>query len=222
MARRTPAPLFHPASIRYHREHHNRKHLVADLHLDQPRTALLVADFYTEFMGALPHSIARDCIGRAVALLDQARRSGILVCYSATVFRPGYPEVNDRNKIFAQRKRSGQPANPDPLAIIHPALRPLQHEPVIGKHRVNAMFGTDLELVLRGRDIHTLIMLGYATSGVILSTTRYAADADYRLLVVEDCCADGDAQVHDFLCGKILPRQAEVVQSADVIRALKH
>ncbi len=82
------------------------------------------------------------------------------------------------------------------------------------------MFGTDLEIVLRARDIHTLILLGYATSGVILSTTRYAADADYRLLVVEDCCADNDQQVHDFLCGKILPRQADVVQSADVIRAL--
>ena len=195
---------------------------MTDIHLDKPRTALLVADYYAEFMGSLPHSTGHDCIGRSVALLDQARRSGILVCYSATVFRPGYPEVNERNKIFSQRKRSGQPANPDPLAVIHPALRPLENEPVIGKHRVNAMFGTDLEVVLRGRDVHSLIMLGYATSGVILSTTRYAADADYRLLVVEDCCADADPQVHDFLCARILPRQAEVVQSADVIRALQH
>lgn len=195
---------------------------MAGIHFDKSRTALLVADFYTEFMGTLPHSLSRDCIGHTVALLEQARRTGILVCYSATVFRPGYPEVNDRNKIFSQRKRSGQPANPDPLAIIHPAVRPLEHEPVIGKHRVNAMFGTDLEVVLRGRDINTLILLGYATSGVILSTTRYAADADYRLFIVEDCCADTEVQVHEFLCGKILPRQADIVQSVDVIRALQH
>lgn len=188
--------------------------------LDHAHTALLVADFYAEFMGSLPHSVSRDCVVKTVALLDHARRADILVCYSATVFRPGYPEVNDRNKIFGARKRSGQAAIADPLAIIHPAVQPQAHEPVIGKHRVNAMFGTDLEIVLRARDIHTLILLGYATSGVILSTTRYAADADYRLLVVEDCCADNDQQVHDFLCGKILPRQADVVQSADVIRAL--
>jgi nicotinamidase-related amidase len=171
-------------------------------------------------MSTLPHSLARDCIGRTLAVLEQARRTGILVCYSATVFRAGYPEVNDRNKIFRQRKHSGQPANPDPLAVIHPAVRPLPHEPVVAKHRVNAMFGTDLEVVLRGRDIHTLIMLGYATSGVILSTTRYAADADYRIVVVEDCCVDNDPQVHDFLCAKILSRQADVVASADVVRAL--
>ena len=188
--------------------------------LDHARTALLVADFYAEFMGSLPHSVSRDCVAKTVALLDHARRAGILVCYSATVFRPGYPEVNDRNKIFGARKRSGQAAVADPLAIIHPAVQPEAREPVIGKHRVNAMFGTDLEIVLRARDIHTLILLGYATSGVILSTTRYAADADYRLRGVEYCCADNDQQVHDFLCGKILPRQADVVQSADVIRAL--
>ncbi len=188
--------------------------------LDHAHTALLVADFYAEFMGSLPHSVSRDCVAKTVALLNHARRAGLLVCYSATVFRPGYPEVNDRNKIFGARKRSGQVAIADPLAIIHPAVQPAADEPVIGKHRVNAMFGTDLEIVLRARDIHTLIMLGYATSGVILSTTRYAADADYRLLVVEDCCADNDQQVHDFLCGKILPRQADVVQSTDVMRAL--
>lgn len=64
------------------------------------------------------------------------------------------------------------------------------------------------------------ILLGFATSGVVLSTTRYAADADYRLIIVEDCCADRDAAVHDFLCQKIFPNQADVVQSSDVIRAL--
>jgi nicotinamidase-related amidase len=54
----------------------------------------------------------------------------------------------------------------------------------------------------------------------VLSTTRYAADADYRLFIVEDCCADADPAVHDFLCARIFPRQADVVQSADVIKAL--
>jgi nicotinamidase-related amidase len=90
----------------------------------------------------------------------------------------------------------------------------------VGKHRVNALFGTDLGVILTANDVDTLVMLGYATSGVILSTTRFAADADYRVVIVEDCCADTDAAVHDFLCQKIFPRQADVVQSADVIRAL--
>ena len=63
-------------------------------------------------------------------------------------------------------------------------------------------------------------MLGYATSGVVLSTVRAAAALDYRLVVVEDCCADQDADVHDFLTQRLFPRQAEVVTSGDVIQAL--
>ena len=41
------------------------------------------------------------------------------------------------------------------------------------------------------------------------------------LLIAEDCCVDSDVEVHDFLMCKIFPRQADVVQSADVIQALR-
>jgi nicotinamidase-related amidase len=122
--------------------------------------------------------------------------------------------------LFGPRKRSKQPAIADPLELIHASVKPADGEPVIGKHRVNAFYGTDLAVVLGAHDIHTLILLGYATSGVVLSTTRYAADADYRVIVVEDCCADRQAAVHDFLCQQIFPFQADVVQSVDVINAL--
>jgi nicotinamidase-related amidase len=137
------------------------------------------------------------------------------------VFRPGYVEISDRNKTFSQRKSSGQPAVSDPVQLIHPSVRPKEGDVVVGKHRVNALYGTDLDMVLRANDINNLIILGYATSGVVLSTVRYAADLDYRLFVVEDCCSDQDPEVHDFLTQRIFPRQAEVVSSLEVIRALR-
>ncbi len=193
---------------------------MTDITFYKNHTALLIADFYADQMSKLPHAINRKCVEKTLALRQAARATGILVCYSATVFRPGYIEVSERNKTFSERKRTGGPAIADPLKIIHPQMQPAEGEPVFGKHRVNAMFGTDLTLVLGARNVDTLILLGFATSGVVLSTMRYAADADYRLFIVEDCCADTDPTVHDFLCTKIFPRQADVVQSADVIKAL--
>ena len=193
---------------------------MAGLVIDKARTALLIADFYAAMMDTIPHAVARDVVGKTVALQRAARDAGVMVCYCATVFRPGYPEIGGRNKTFGQRKASGLPAVLDPLAVIHPAVAPAEGEVVVGKHRVNALYGTGLEVALRANDVHSLIILGYATSGVVLSTVRYASDLDYNLLVVEDCCSDGDAEVHDFLVGRIFPRQAEVVQSADVIAAL--
>lgn len=193
---------------------------MSDLISDRGRTALFIGDFYADMMGSLPHATDRNVISNTVELQRAARAAGLLVCYSATVFRPGYVEISGRNKTFSQRKESGQPAVSDPVALIHDAVKPVDGEVVVGKHRVNALYGTGLDLVLRANDIETLIILGYATSGVVLSTLRYAADLDYRLVVVEDCCADQQPDVHDFLIQRIFPRQAEVVGSTDVVAAL--
>ena len=191
-----------------------------DIDLDKNSTALLIADFYAEMMGSLPHAVDRKVVDKTRDLQGAARDAGVLVCYSATVFRAGYLEISDRNKTFSQRKNSGQKAVSDPTGLIHPSVRPMPGEVVVGKHRVNALFGTDLDMVLRSNNIETLVILGYATSGVVLSTVRYAADLDYRLLVVEDCCSDQDPEAHDFLTQRIFLRQTDVVRSEDVIDAL--
>ena len=193
---------------------------MADITLDKSTTALLIADFYADMMTSLPHAVDRGVVAKTQALQRAARDAGLLVCYSATVFRPGYPEISDRNKTFSQRKASGAPAVSDPVQVIHEGVRPIDGEIVVGKHRVNALYGTDLDMSLRANNIETIVLLGYATSGVVLSTTRYAADSDYRLYIVEDCCSDSDPEVHDFLTQRIFPRQADIVQSGDVIKAL--
>jgi nicotinamidase-related amidase len=66
----------------------------------------------------------------------------------------------------------------------------------------------------------TLILMGHATSGVILSTVRLAADLDYHVIVVEDGCADRDPDVHTLLMEKVFPRQATVVSAAEMVAAL--
>jgi nicotinamidase-related amidase len=194
--------------------------IVAALTLDHQHTALLIADFYATFVSTLPHAVERQVVAHTQSLQHAARQAGLLLCYCATVFRPGYIEISDRNKTFRVHKHSGQPPVSDPVELSHPAVRPAEGEVVVGKHWVNALYGTALDLILRANALDTLLILGYATSGVVLSTVRAAADLDYRLVIVEDCCADQDPDVHDFLTQRIFPRQAEVVTSNDVIRVL--
>lgn len=193
---------------------------MATLSLEPQHTALLIADFYAAILRTLPHAVERQVVENTQRLQQAARHAGLCVCYCATVFRPGYVEISDRNKVFSTRKHSGQPPMSDPMQLIHPAVLPVAGEVVVGKHRVNALYGTALDLIWRANAIDTLILLGYATSGVVLSTVRAAADLDYRLVVVEDCCADQDPDVHDFLTQRLFPRQAEVVTAAEVMRAL--
>ncbi len=103
---------------------------------------------------------------------------------------------------------------------MHPTVAPKAGEVVVTKHRVSAFAGTDLDMILRANGIQPVILAGIATGGVVLSTIRYAADADYRLVVVEDCCADRDLEVHRVLMEKVFARQTTAVKAVDVVLAL--
>ena len=87
---------------------------MADISLTRGHTAVLIADFYAEMMDTLPHATERGVVAKAAAVQTAARKAGVMVCYCATVFRPGYPEIGRRNKTFSQRKASGQTAIADP------------------------------------------------------------------------------------------------------------
>jgi nicotinamidase-related amidase len=153
-------------------------------------------------------------VDRAAAAIAAARAAGIPVVYVRVAFRPGFPEVSARNKAFGALRDSGMLADDEQTAI-HPALAPEPGDVVVTKRRVSAFAGSDLDVVLRAGDIDELVLCGIATSGVVLSTLRAAADLDYRLTVLRDACADADEEVHRVLLDKVFPRQADVVDVAD-------
>jgi nicotinamidase-related amidase len=94
---------------------------------------------------------------------------------------------------------------------IHPALAVEPDDIVVTKRRVSAFAGSDLDVVLRAGGIEALVLCGIATSGVVLSTLRQAADLDFSLSVLADACIDADEEVHRVLCEKVFPRQSEVL-----------
>jgi len=159
-------------------------------------------------------------LARTAKVIEAARKAGMGVIYIVVGFRPGYPEVSPRNQSFGAIRESGRFAAGSPGTEIHPAVAPQPGEVIVTKHRVSAFAGTDLDMILRANGIETLVLTGIATSGVVLSTVRHAADADFRLVIVEDCCGDRDPEVHRVLVEKVFPRQAKVVEAEEVIGAV--
>jgi nicotinamidase-related amidase len=133
------------------------------------------------------------------------------VIYVKVGFRPGFPEISPHNKIFSgMAARAGGVPNE-----IHPDVAPSPGDVVVTKKRVSAFAGSDLEMVLRAQGIGHLVLTGIATSGVVLSTLRQAADLDFELTVLADACLDADPEVHRVLTEKVFPRQAAVTTVAD-------
>lgn len=171
-------------------------------------TALLVMDMQTSILQRLPDpSIFIANVGKAITY---ARSLDIPVLFIIVGFRQGAPELNMNNKGNTLSRESLINANMEEWMKIEPAISPNPGEIVIIKRRISAFTGSDLEVVLRAFGIQHMVLSGITTSGVVLSTVREAADKDFRLTVLSDCCADPDQEVHRVLTTKIFPRQAGV------------
>jgi nicotinamidase-related amidase len=176
---------------------------------NEQSTALLVMDMQAEMIHMLPD--AKTVIGQVAQAIEHVRDRKIPVIYVTIGFRPGMPEININNKGFTAAKKRFASLDMADFTKIHPDLAPMPGEVVVLKRRVSAFTGSDLEVVLRSLGIQHIVLTGYSTSGVVLSTTREAADKDYRITILSDCCGDGDEEVHRVLTTKVFPRQADVL-----------
>lgn len=186
--------------------------------LDRQRTALLVMDVQADIVAMFGQNDG-GFLERTAQLIAAARKSGVPVIYVVLGFRPGYPEVSSNNAVFSGIRSSGRFVGA-PGADIPAAIAPKDGDVVVVKHRVSAFHGTDLDVILRARGVDTLLLAGIATSGIVLSTACHAADADYRLAIVRDCCADRDEEVHRVLLDKVLVRRAATVTAEEAIASL--
>jgi nicotinamidase-related amidase len=176
------------------------------------RTALLVMDVQPAVVARYPDP---GYLPRLRTAVDAARTASQPVIFVGVGFRAGAPEVDPGNRMFGGLAGRDLPATGTEF---HPAVSPLPAEPVVTKRRVSAFAGSDLDMLLRAQRIDHLILTGIATSGVVLSTVRQAADLDYRLTVLSDGCLDNDPAVHTMLTEKVFPAQADVVTIAGWLR----
>jgi nicotinamidase-related amidase len=170
--------------------------------------------------GVVPDRRAADALlQRAARVVDAARNVGVPVIYVVVQFRAGYPEVGDRG-IFKAVRTMNRLVEGSAGAAIHTAIAAQPGDVVVTKRRVSAFSGSDLEHVLRSSGRTHLVLLGITTSGVVLSTVRAAADLDYDMHVVADCCVDRDPAVHQLLVEKVFATMAPSTTADEVVAAL--
>ena len=184
------------------------------------RTALLVMDVQHAIAGMMKEH-RPELLPALSATIKAARANGVRVIYVVVGFRKGYPEVSPMNKSFSTLRNSGRNLDTPESMTIEPSVAPAEGEPIVVKRRISAFAGSDLEVLLRSGDIRHLVLTGISTSGVVLSTLREAADKDFQITLLQDCCADMDAEVHQVLTTKIFPRQADVMTHTAWISTLK-
>jgi len=170
---------------------------MTNLNLDSAKTAVLSMDIQKDPVRRSSMFRERNVGQAAKSVLEAARKAGILVIHVVIDYQPAF--FSPKNK-FLQKIRIPILSAPDAdvveLLEIVDDVKPVGDEPVIRKPRMNPFYGTALESMLRSRDIDTVVLMGVATEFVVEAAARHAADADYRVIVLEDCCAAFSDEAH--------------------------
>ena len=126
------------------------------------------------------------------------------------------------SSMMGRRVKQNRPGLDDAAAssVLHPGLHVHHDDWVFRKTRVGAFSTTKLDATLKAAGVDTVLLAGVHTSGVVLTTVREAHDLDYQVVVLADACADPDADVHTFLVDEILPRQAQVLRTTELLGSL--
>ena len=181
--------------------------------VDPARTPLLMIDMQRDFLepGGFGETLGNDvtllsaAIAPCKALLDRARTAGMLVVHTREGHRPDMADAPPAKvERGAPSKRIGDPGPMGRILIrgesghdIVPALYPQAGEPVVDKPGKGAFYATDLQEILRDRDIEALIVCGVTTEVCVHTTVREANDRGYRCIVPGDCCGSYFPEFHE-------------------------
>src|SRR6516164_2468587 len=182
------------------------------LAVEAGRSALIIIDMQRDFLepggfgAALGNDVSRlkRAVGPCKDVLAAARKAGLLVIHTREGHRP---DLADAPPLKVNRgdpaMRIGAPGpmgrilvRGEPGHDIIPELYPAAHEPVIDKPGKGAFYQTDLELMLKNRNIETLLVCGVTTEVCVNTTVREANDRGFRCIVLSDCCASYFPEFH--------------------------
>jgi nicotinamidase-related amidase len=163
-------------------------------------TALLVVDPQNDFCatdGAVIRLMGWDAsrIQKAVvrlnAFIEKAREKSLLIVWTRSFVDPARARPSYRARSFiTEAKAKG-------LDLVKEGLdgadwyegvtKPLANEPVITKYHYDAFADTDLDLVLRGRKIKTILLTGFIANVCVETTGRHGYIRGYYPVLVTDC-----------------------------------
>ena len=166
--------------------------VAAPARLPAGRAALLVIDVQRGFVdedAPLHAPGAPRILGPLERLIAGCRAAGVPVLYTRHLHRRDRSDMGLLGPVY-ERLQVEDPLLADGAAgTIHPRVAPREGETVIVKRRFSAFHQTDLELVLRGLGVDTLLLAGLTTENCVQATARDAGFRDLPAVVVSDACA---------------------------------
>ena len=160
-----------------------------------------------------------DTLANTLSLIDAYKETGMTMVRTPLVFSENYGELENPIGILktirdVEAFRAGTTGAETIDAISAYGDR---IDEVRGKLGFNAFAHTDLEKMLRERNIDSVIIAGCVTSICINATALHAFEAGFGVTILSDCTSSRTTVEQEFFCDTVFPLFAQVRTSKDVI-----
>ncbi|MCM3653455.1 cysteine hydrolase [Metabacillus litoralis] len=162
---------------------------------DTNKTALLIIDLQNDNLikggkfensGAVEHAKKQNVVGNIKAIAEKAREVGIPVFHNHFVVEKGAKGIGNRAPIFRAIAETGSIVRGTWGAAPVEGVEPKEGDFVIEKSTMSAFNGTQLDTLLRGLGIETIIVTGVWTNMAVEHTCRDGADHGYNVVIATD------------------------------------
>jgi len=160
----------------------------------------------------------KDRMLKARVAIDAARYAQIPVIFIQEVHHPSM--VAFGRELDGDEDVHCLEDNPaTDIAVKEMDFRPTDY--LVRKRRYSAFFGTDFEILLKGLNVDTLIMVGGLTDVCVHYTFVDGHQSDYFCRVIEDCVGGSSVEAHEASLRAMEYLQTGAVTSLDdTLRAM--
>jgi nicotinamidase-related amidase len=153
----------------------------------------------------------RGILPRVAALAALCRKHDIPVVHCTIVPRRNFEGFAVNSALSSMLVKGGRIHAGHPDSGIHPLVAPQENDIVSERcHGMSPFHGTELESILRGLKVETVILAGVSTNIALPGAALEATNRLFEVVLVEDCTAGGTAESHEMQIRLHLPLLASI------------